>query len=48
MAKQLFFETDARNKMKKGVDILGQCRESNPWDQKDVMWLSRRNSVLLL
>ena len=25
MAKQLFFETDARNKMKKGVDILANA-----------------------
>lgn len=25
MAKQLFFETDARNKMKKGVDALANA-----------------------
>ena len=25
MAKQLFFETDARNKMKRGVDVLANA-----------------------
>lgn len=37
MAKQIFFDIEARNKMKKGVDTLANAVKL-PSDQKAVMW----------
>ena len=47
MAKQIFFDIEARNRMKKGVDTLANAGESKPRSQRPQRgdW---ENSVLLL
>jgi len=46
MAKQLFFDIEARNKMKKGVDILANAVKVT-LGPKGRNVVSKRNSVLL-
>ena len=47
MSKMIFFDLEARNKMKKGVDTLANAVKVT-LDQKVVMLLLKRNSDHLL
>ena len=46
MAKEILFNIDARDQLKKGVDALANADKSKLWARKDVTLSLRRNSVL--
>ena len=34
MAKEILFNIDARDQLKKGVDALAKCSKSNTWPER--------------